>query len=169
MNEIADRIRELIDELALTNKSFAESISVAPAIISHVLSGRNNPSLHLIQQITNVYTNVNIDYLLNGKGSLFETIPLETNDRESIPVEQSSSDLPPGARLVSPPSGAPMPSKPIDIEEETHIQEEIPAKTSSKVQENSELTNVYTNVNKKIDRIVVFYKDRSFREYLPED
>jgi len=58
MEDIASRIKELIQSLAITNKDFAAEIDVAPAIISHVLSGRNNPSLNLIQQITNVYTNV---------------------------------------------------------------------------------------------------------------
>lgn len=186
MKEIADRIKELIEHLQLTNKSFAESIDIAPAIISHVLSGRNNPSLHLIQQITNVYTNVNLDYLLNGTGSLIE----DKSDNQGLKstgtkpkAEVSSSSLPPGARLVSPPSGAPVPSKQQEEPIQSRPSENKPefkiaptTREGRKVTENevskSSLDQSITNVNprteKEIERIVVFYTDRSFREYLPE-
>lgn len=192
MEEIAARIKELITDQGLSNKDFAQSIDVAPAIISHVLSGRNNPSLHLIQQITNVYTNVNLDYLLNGKGSMYEdqqlkdykaNEPIDTKLAADVDkakqvsskdeAASSSFGLPPGARYVSEPSGAPIPysteapnerpiSEPTDKQEPEHPKEK----------RDSELTNVYTNVNpepeKEIDRIIIFYRDRSFREYRPE-
>ncbi|QNR24148.1 helix-turn-helix domain-containing protein [Croceimicrobium hydrocarbonivorans] len=195
MEEIAARIKELIADQGLSNKDFAQSIDVAPAIISHVLSGRNNPSLHLIQQITNVYTNVNLDYLLNGKGSMYEDqqlkdykanepkVPIDPKEPKEVDkAKQVSSEdeaayssfgLPPGARYVSEPSGAPIPYAVKDTidnpkTEPTDKQEpEYP-----KEKRDSELTNVYTNVNpvpeKEIDRIIIFYRDRSFREYRPE-
>tara|TARA_Y100001934_G_scaffold279319_1_gene382747 strand:- start:452 stop:1033 length:582 start_codon:yes stop_codon:yes gene_type:complete len=192
MEEIAARIKELIADQGLSNKDFAQSIDVAPAIISHVLSGRNNPSLHLIQQITNVYTNVNIDYLLNGKGSMYEDQLLRDNkaneplgneavedvDRaKQVSNEEeavySSIGLPPGARYVSEPSGAPIPnamdSPKVNPNTEPSDKQEAEARSEK---QKSELTNVYTNVNqdegKEIDRIIIFYRDRSFREYRPE-
>lgn len=186
MKDIADRIKELIEHLQLTNKSFAESIEVAPAIISHVLSGRNNPSLHLIQQITNVYTNVNLAYLLNGEGSL---ITKQTPNQAHKPKESQSSEeestshLPPGARLVSPPSGAPVPPKqqeaPNELSDSASNPETKEAPSSNrepkatsnqlpKKASKSSFTNVYESSGKEIERIVVFYTDRSFREYLPE-
>ncbi len=186
MKDIADRIKELIEHLQLSNKSFAESIDIAPAIISHVLSGRNNPSLHLIQQITNVYTNVNLTYLLNGEGSLL----MEESDKQEFSsessksnVEQQSAALPPGARYVSPPSGAPVLPKQEKAPEETQMPKEMPkqqntppvglkpevADNERRDKQNSEkFTNVYKASGKRIERIVVFYTDRSFREYLPE-
>jgi len=192
MEEIAARIKELIADQGLSNKDFAQSIDVAPAIISHVLSGRNNPSLHLIQQITNVYTNVNIDYLLNGKGSMYEDQLLRDNkaneplgneavedvDRaKQVSNEEeavySSIGLPPGARYVSEPSGAPIPNA-MDspkVSPNTEPSDKQEAEAQGEKQK-SELTNVYTNVNqdegKEIDRIIIFYRDRSFREYRPE-
>lgn len=186
MKDIADRIKELIEHLQLSNKSFAESIDIAPAIISHVLSGRNNPSLHLIQQITNVYTNVNLTYLLNGDGSLL----IDESDKQGVRAEsskskvgQQSSPLPPGARYVSPPSGAPVSPKHDNASGHTSIPKETPKQENrppadpkpeltdnerSDKQENDSFTNVYQASGKRIERIVVFYTDRSFREYLPE-
>lgn len=173
MEDIAKRIKELIDYKGISNKDFADSIGVAPAIISHVLSGRNNPSLNLIQQITNVYTNVNLDYILNGKGELIEKESVRIEPKQEVKTESHQlgfNQLPPGTRLVSEPSGAPIPQKTPLTEEPSPKPEAVtPVKPPTPA---DELTNVYTNVNssdsKEIERIIVFYKDRSFREYRPE-
>lgn len=170
MDPVAQRVKELISSLGLTNKDFAEQIEVAPAIISHVLSGRNKPSLHLIQQITNVYTNVNPWYIMHGKGSLFNQ---EVSGKE-IAFNQESKDtnssLPAGARLLSPPSGAPI-NKPQHMQESQSTPEEDVDSQVGKDDERTQSTNVYTNVNrtsdKEIERIVIFYGDKSFEEYCP--
>lgn len=189
MQDIARRIKELIDHLGLSNKSFAESIDIAPAIISHVLSGRNNPSLHLVQQITNVYTNVNLSYLLNGDGQLLN----ETRDKgissasappqkasEALDSTPSLQSLPPGARYVSPPSGAPIPhSSASDLalidednsSESSQDQPFVQEKASKKKKRSPKkklASSMYELEGKEIERIVVFYSDRSFREYQPE-
>ncbi len=158
MDPIAERIREIIDFTGLSNKDFAESIDVAPAIISHILSGRNKASLHIVQQITNVYTNVNLTYLLNGDGSLIKEA--ETTKRQLSPYDE-------GIRKVAAPTGAPVPKKQIESPE-PEINKE--AKQANQ-QESEELTNVYTNVNRKngrtIERVIIFYSDKSMEEYQP--
>jgi transcriptional regulator with XRE-family HTH domain len=158
MDSIAERIREIIDFTGLSNKDFADSIDVAPAIISHILSGRNKPSLHIIQQITNVYTNVNLTYLLNGDGSLINS---------SSTPKQGLSAYDDGIRTVSAPTGAPLPKRePISPKPDINKEEE-----KSKSHEKQELTNVYTNVNfktkREIERVIIFYSDKSMEEYKP--
>ncbi len=163
MDAVATRIQELINSLGISNKDFAEKIDISPAIISHVLSGRNKASLHLISQITNVYTNVNLAYLLHGTGGLFNA-----NKNQPIsPTQSNEPPLPSGARYVAVPQGAPVYKS---------LQEEEPEEDSiRKLDEietpESKSTNVYTNVNreesKSIERIVIFYTDKSFEEYRP--
>ncbi len=166
MDPVAGRIKELIEALSISNKDFAEEIDVAPAIISHVLSGRNKASLHLIQQITNVYTNVNLTYLLHGSGKLFSD---SSSDQEST-VSMEMNSLPSGARYVPPPSGAPLKAKSVEVKDEM-VAESISKANTEEESKSSRLTNVYTNVNqdkkKKIARIVIFFDDKSFEEYLP--
>lgn len=176
MEEVAKRIKELIETLSVSNKEFADSIGVAPAIISHVLSGRNNPSLNLIQQITNVYTNVNLNYLLNGTGSLIgnnvDDKTTKTSNKE-LEVNPAISHLPPGARYVPPPSGTPRQSADFKAEVESHTNRPVKeVKEPIDRSDDEELTNSYTNVNpsnsKKVERVIIFYTDHSFREYRPE-
>ena len=53
----------------LTASLFADKISVQRSSISHILSGRNKPSLDFILKVTNTFKDVDIYWLLNGKGT----------------------------------------------------------------------------------------------------
>lgn len=169
MAEVRDRIRELIDHSGLSNKDFAEKIDINPAIISHILSGRNNPSLHVIQQITKVYTNVNTDYLLTGRGKLFDRAA-SSEMQESMDFEQPTASSNDAVRKVAPPGPTPLPSqewKKEDVNTTPHKQQESAA---AKDKGERELTNVYTNVNreeKQIERVIIFYSDKTMEEYRP--
>lgn len=46
---------------------FAETIGVPRSTISHILSGRNKPSLDLIMKILSTYPKVNAEWLITGK------------------------------------------------------------------------------------------------------
>jgi transcriptional regulator with XRE-family HTH domain len=158
MDPIAERIREIIHYTSLSNKDFADSINVAPAIISHILSGRNKASLHIVQQITNVYTFVNLEYLLNGVGDL---------SSNKLTTNTDNTNYDDGIRRVAEPTGAPLPTKEPELKKEEVKHEPIAPKT----QEENELTNVYTNVNRDkgrtIERVIIFYSDKSMEEYKP--
>ena len=65
-SKIIDRIKIIISDNGLTNSSFADKIGVPRSSISHVLSGRNNPSLNLIIKILQSFDGISADYLLSG-------------------------------------------------------------------------------------------------------
>ena len=56
----------------MTSTQFSDEIGIQRSTLSHVLSGRNKPSLDFIQKILTVYKNVNSDWLLFGKGEMFK-------------------------------------------------------------------------------------------------
>lgn len=66
-----ERIKELMDAEGYTPARFADTLDVGRAIISHVLNGRNNPSLDLISKILEAFPNINPDWLLFGKGQMY--------------------------------------------------------------------------------------------------
>ncbi|KAA6308681.1 hypothetical protein EZS27_039697, partial [termite gut metagenome] len=49
---------------------FAESIGVQQSTLSHILNGRNNPSLDVIMKIHQKYNYVNLEWLLYGTGEM---------------------------------------------------------------------------------------------------
>ena len=67
--DFVNRLKELMDYHQLTASLFADKISVQRSSISHILSGRNKPSLDFILKITSAFMDVDIYWLLNGKGS----------------------------------------------------------------------------------------------------
>ncbi|NVK03262.1 MAG: helix-turn-helix transcriptional regulator [Flavobacteriia bacterium] len=67
MEEITNRIRQIIEEKSLTNAAFADAIDIKRPIVSHILSGRNKPSLHVVVQILDTYDDIDPAWLLQGK------------------------------------------------------------------------------------------------------
>ena len=90
------RIRELMEAQALSPSKFAEAIGVQRSNISHILSGRNKPSLELINKILDRYPEVNTDWLLLGKGPLFtrEEDPKATAKKKAAGTKNFSFNPP---------------------------------------------------------------------------
>lgn len=62
------RLKKVIEYYGETASSFAEKIEVQRSSISHILSGRNKPSLDFIMKVLSSYPEVELYWLLNGKG-----------------------------------------------------------------------------------------------------
>ncbi|WP_276166900.1 helix-turn-helix domain-containing protein [Zobellia alginiliquefaciens] len=67
--DFIDRLNELLRYYGLSASSFADKVNVQRSSISHLLSGRNKPSLDFVLKVINVFPEVNLYWLLNGKGS----------------------------------------------------------------------------------------------------
>lgn len=63
------RLEEILHFYGLTASSFADRIGVQRSSISHLLSGRNKPSLEFVMRVVRTFPEVNLYWLLNGKGS----------------------------------------------------------------------------------------------------
>lgn len=67
--DFSKRLQKVIDFYGESASSFAEKIGVQRSSISHILSGRNKPSLDFVLKILSTYPEVELYWLLNGKGS----------------------------------------------------------------------------------------------------
>lgn len=66
---VVSRIEEIINNNQLTASSFAAKIKVQRSAISHILSGRNKPSLDFLMKIHDAFEEVNLEWLILGKSS----------------------------------------------------------------------------------------------------
>ena len=64
---IQDRIQLIIKANNESPSSFADKVGIKRSNLSHVLSGRNNPSLDFLAKVISTYPNVNASWLLTGK------------------------------------------------------------------------------------------------------
>lgn len=67
-----NRILKFLEIENINPSKFADEIGVQRSSISHILSGRNNPSLDLIQKILTRFDYINAEWLITGKGEMFK-------------------------------------------------------------------------------------------------
>jgi len=72
-----DRINLILKAKNITAKQFAEEIGVQPSGMSHILSGRNNPSLDFVMKVIRRYPEIDMRWLTLGEGQMYNT---ENND-----------------------------------------------------------------------------------------
>ncbi|MDN3643979.1 helix-turn-helix transcriptional regulator [Lutimonas halocynthiae] len=125
-SEFSGRIRTIMDLHQLSAAAFADKIQVPRSSISHLLSGRNKPSLDFVLKVVKEFEDVELYWLLNGKGT--------------FPKDDKPS--------------------PIASEKITKQEENIVDLTMS-------AENLITAPSsKKIERIVIFFNDGTFKEYI---
>ncbi|MCB0433841.1 MAG: helix-turn-helix transcriptional regulator, partial [Mangrovimonas sp.] len=83
--EFAKRLEKVIDFYGENASSFAEKIGVQRSSISHILSGRNKPSLEFILKVLSAYPEVELYWLLNGKGNFPNIENLESPKNVATP------------------------------------------------------------------------------------
>ena len=76
--EFTNRIKKVMDFHQLSASLFADKIGVQRSSISHILSGRNKPSLDFILKMTLEFKDVDINWLLHGDGSFPKTAEIST-------------------------------------------------------------------------------------------
>jgi len=139
------RIEKIMEENSLSASQFADKIGVPRSGLSHVLKGRNNPSLDYVLKIIDSFPDVDSNWLLTGK--VGEKKDNTNNLKEDIEKENSK---------LSHKNDTILKSKENKIEIKQDIKEEdIPYYNTSQQKE----------IPKEVDKIVFFYKDGSFKEY----
>jgi transcriptional regulator with XRE-family HTH domain len=135
-----ERILEILKIKNLSPAQFADLIGVQRSSISHLISGRNKPSLEFIQKILQTFPEINTDWMLSGKGPLM--------NQESYLNEE-----------VSPP---------VDLFQPEQVIKEKFSEPGKQEPEKMQKKKWIDTEGKKIEKIVCFFKDNTFREYLPE-
>ena len=86
---IAERIGKIIKENNLSASSFAKMIGVQRSSISHILSGRNNPSLDLLLKIHNAFNYISLEWLILGYNSMEKTLEETQNvDKSELIIDE---------------------------------------------------------------------------------
>ena len=83
----------VMDREKLTAGAFAESIGVAQATISHILGPRNKyPSTEVILRLHQRYNDINLEWLLTGKGNMSNNPDSPENDGFDYPLFAENSE-----------------------------------------------------------------------------
>lgn len=139
-----ERILEFLRTENKTSAQFAEEIGVQPSGISHIISGRNKPSLDFILKMLEKYSYISTDWLLFGRGSMFK--------------EPKMADLFSGMDLDQP-----------EILTENKLKGSDSIVSDSKPDRiiNEKISEKPLDIPPKVSKIVWFFEDNTFKEFYP--
>lgn len=87
-DSFSKRLKKIFDYYELSASSFADKIDVGRASISHILSGRNKPSLDFVMKVVSTFDEVDLYWLLNGKGNFPSSTPVEEDFEKNKAVSR---------------------------------------------------------------------------------
>ena len=143
------RIQQFLSAENISQAQFADHIGVARASVSHIVSGRNKPGFDFIEKMTAHYPNLNVEWLITGRGRMYknsaELFPQNLDypgpeEADPVPYFDLAPDISP-AQVQPEPAAQPQPTrvaKPTDV----------------------------TENHRNIVKIVVFYDDNTFQELI---
>lgn len=129
------RLLQLVETEGLTKQQFAQKLSISPAAVTHILSGRNSPSLEIIAKIAATFPQYNLRWLILGE------LPMLTNNTAEADMTVESAPntiLQPALSVVN------------DAAKEFHQ----PSPSESEL-----------STNKPATRLIICFPDNTFKEY----
>ena len=139
----------LLEFLHAENKSsaqLAEDIGVQASGISHILSGRNNPSLDFVLKMLEKYQFLSTDWLLFGKGSMYKDAKMQNLFDYETEKDRGSDKMQSESEQIRP-----------DFEFADEVKSKKP---------NDQTLPVEKSVSEVV-KIVWFYENSSFEEFFP--
>lgn len=171
---LTEKIELLIKRTQLSASQFADVINIPRSSISHIISGRNKPSLDVVQKILKSFPEISAEELLYEDrslsfhptntpqekkketqqpviiGSLFDQIPTsprESNEKKSATIDTVQQNL-----------------KAI----ENSPTKEVTQTNDHTIEVSSGVNQIYSNHTEKfIERVIIFYSDGTFSESKP--
>ncbi|WP_445716808.1 helix-turn-helix domain-containing protein [Flavobacterium sp.] len=150
IDDFIKRLEIILDYYNLSASAFADKINVQRSSLSHLLSGRNKPSLDFIIKVIEVFPEVDLYWILNGKGSFpkSENVVPTILEMENKSTSISNKDT-------------------INQEIDLFSQEEKVTPSTPSDRNAIESFKSENNSDEEIERIVVFFKNGTFKNYKP--
>ncbi len=151
-DDFIKRLEIILDYYSLNASSFADKIGVQRSSMSHLLSGRNKPSLDFILKIIDFFPEIDLYWIINGKGHF------PKNNEEPVAQNKIASQ----ELKVNPPTLSNNKDAIIDLfsKNENPVEEKsVEIKTSQSAPLKNEV------VSEEIEKIVFFYKNGTFKVY----
>ncbi|MBF1569010.1 MAG: helix-turn-helix transcriptional regulator [Prevotella shahii] len=152
-----DRIKKVMESQHMSQQTFAHSIGMSPASLSSIFNGRTKPTLNIVEAIKDKIPRISTDWLIFGKGDMYLSDSGHSNNTTntqpnviSEPVlnfddlENNSSLF--NEQTIVTPTMDYTPQKPERVE-----------------------VKVIEKPQRKVTEIRIFYDDRTWESFYPED
>lgn len=82
-----EKIEQIIKDKGLNNSQFCNMVGIAPGTLSHIISGRTNPTLNILRSIKFVFPDINPSWLFSDEGPMYKD---EGSDPTPVEGEQEA-------------------------------------------------------------------------------
>lgn len=153
--EMIKRLKEILEYFKLSPSKLADEISINRSRLSHILNGRNNPTLEVIQEILIKYNDINPDWLLFGNGSMIRP-GIEPDPRDLFQYAELNKKR----------------KRPIVDKDQTDISDSVAIEsiTNQEDEDSPEISvkKIERPANNSIKRITVYFKNNDYQDFLSE-
>ena len=155
-----EKIEKIMQTENLNSVQFAAEIGIQGSTLSHILNGRNKPSLDVLKRILNRFRTINSDWLILDIGSMYrternsQTLSLfdnyDENSSESVNYNQKTEE------------------KRNQQKEANNFKTEKIAESTKNTEFQQEIMKLESTVaEKRVKKIIVYYSDNTFEEFTP--
>lgn len=171
------RIALILQTQNLTVSQFADRIGVQRSALSHVLGGRNNPSLDFVTKILRTFPEIRSQWLLFGEGKMYDAMT-EVRPAEEAAVAEvtmAGAEVAEAVSAVAPDMPSRVEEMPVEtagmVEPERPVAEEMAVETMETAPEaEGPLSDMagfeaVQPEDSRLVKVVFFYSDGRFEEY----
>jgi transcriptional regulator with XRE-family HTH domain len=156
-----ERIDKVMQMEGMNSAVFANAIGIQGSTLSHILNGRNNPSLSVLQSILNRFPNISPEWLIMGQGSVERAVKQSQTPTLFDSIDESATK----SATYKP------------IIEENRVSAFSTNQQKSTIASESPLQNIQNQTEqniqalqndisgKSVKKIIVYYTDNTFQEF----
>lgn len=162
--EDKDKIDKVMQEFNMNSAQFAAEIGIQGSTLSHILNGRNRPSLDVLKKIMSRFTSINPEWLILDKEPMFR----QEKNSQAPTLFDSFDENAKESDVYEPKVHQKTPSPSVVIQKEkVNIINDVTNNNISKLDEPQLSNNSIPVVSKSPVKIIVYYDDNTFQEFHP--
>ncbi|MDO5570582.1 MAG: helix-turn-helix transcriptional regulator [Bacteroidales bacterium] len=150
-----ERLQEIMEKEGMNAGRFADAIGIQRSALSHIMSGRNNPSLDVLMKVISRFDYISTDWLMFGKGAMLK----HQNEEKNSSNLHTNELFPDNLSIESIESKEIGSKQPLNVDNITKNEAIIPQK---------EVVIKEVEKTKTISKIMIFYTDNTFENFIPE-
>lgn len=155
-----ERIDKIMQAEEMTAAIFATEIGIQGSTLSHILNGRNNPSLDVLKKILNRFRMISSDWLILGVGSMYRNeiksqAPTLFDNMDENAYKSSDLSLKTDPKFAS--------------SNKLNQNRNVNNINSAAVEHTNSASTIFPQevlVNKSVRKIIVYYTDNTFQEFV---
>jgi len=146
-----DRIEQLMQAENLNATQFAAEIGIKSPTLSHILSGRNNPSLDVLKKILDRYRTISSDWLILGVGQMYRNLKQSQTPSLFDNMDENANK---SVSYIGK-----------NAEKTNIVVDTVQKKNAVESLSNQKMDPIQVDYSKIVKKIIVYYNDNTFQEF----